>query len=391
MKSTRNTQIHHLVPRYRKGNYAQSTSSRASLHRQRKVRMLYIPCMKVGQNDVKALTNLEDHRKALVSPLLNMRGIERHLNDFLANWGEHPYLMDVSRSPLDIAIDVIAERDLHNPTNHFENKRIWFSEVKAQNNSLIPVVSWLDTDSSRDIIQLANRLLAEFETIAIRVICPAEIAGASWDRAINILDAISNPKNILVILDFGDRSPISTINGGTLDHILSSLDTYGANNVTLISSSFPSQKPQSGSSSTAICHDIAWQAEAKQLNDSINLIYGDYAGTNPGAAVEYIPGMAVIPFASYYVPNEWWLKRLGRDKEFENYVQLARDIRQLPDYHGDDFCWATREYGRISQTNERYGNNGVWNGLRANQHICATLQFLQHEGGGDNISIDDIF
>jgi hypothetical protein len=347
--------------------------------------------MKVGQNDVKALINLEEDRKILVSPLLNMRGIERHLNDFLAGWGDHPYLMDISRSPLDIANDVIAERELHNPANHFENKRIWFSEVKTKNNSLIPVVSWLDTDNARDIIQLANRLLTEFSTIAIRVICPAEIAGASWERAINILDAISNPEKILVVLDFGDKSPVATINGGTLDHILSRLDTYGVRSVTLISSSFPSQKPQSGSSSTAICHDIAWQAEAKQLNDSVNLIYGDYAGTTPGAAVEYIPGMAVIPFASYYAPNEWWLKRLGRDKEFENYVQLARDIRQLPDYHGDDFCWATREYGRISQTNERYGNNGTWNGLRANQHICATLQFLQHADDGDNVSIDDIF
>lgn len=315
--------------------------------------MLYIPCMKVGQNDVKALINLEDARKELVSPLLNMRGIERHLNDFLADWGDYAYLMDISRSALDIANDVIGERDLHNPNNHFENKRNWFVEVKAKNSSLIPVVSWLDTDNARDIIQQARLLLAEFDTIAIRVACPSEIAGPSWDRAMSILDAIPDPENILVILDFGDRSPISTINGGTLDHSLSALDNYEVYGVALVSSSFPSQKPQSGSSSTALCHDIVWQAEARQLNDSINLIYGDYAGTNPGAAVEYIQGMAVIPFASYYVPNEWWLKRLGRDKEFENYVQLAREIRQLPDYHGDDFCWATREYGRISQTNER--------------------------------------
>jgi hypothetical protein len=347
--------------------------------------------MKVGQNDVKALINLEEERKELTSPLLSMRGKERNLNDFLGSWGDHPYLMDVSRSPQDIAEEVIAERDLHNPANHFERKRVWLAELKTKNKSLIPVVSWLDTDYARDVIQQARLLLTDFEIIAIRVICTAEITGASWDRAISILDAMPTPEKIIVILDFGDKSPISTINGGTLDHSLSILDGYGVHSATLISSSFPSQKPQSGSSSTATCHDIVWQTEAKQLNTSINLIYGDYAGTNPGAAVEYIPGMAVIPFASYYAPNEWWLKRLGRDKEFENYVQLARDIRQLPDYHGDDFCWATREYGRISQTNEKYGNNGVWNGLRANQHICATLQFLQHEDSGDNISIDDIF
>ncbi|WP_367375014.1 hypothetical protein [Pseudomonas lini] len=129
------------------------------------------------QNDVKALINLEDPRKELVSPLLNMRGMERHLNDFLAGWGDHPYLMDISRSPLDIASDVIGERDLHNPKNHFENKRNWFAEVKAKNNSLIPVVSWLDTDNARDIIQLARLLLTDFNIIAVRVVCPPEIVG----------------------------------------------------------------------------------------------------------------------------------------------------------------------------------------------------------------------
>ena len=190
--------------------------------------------MKVGQNDVKALINLEDPRKELISPLLNMRGMERHLNDFLANWGDYPYLMDISRSPLDIASDVIGERDLHNSNNHFENKRNWFAEVKVKNNSLIPVVSWLDTDNARDIIQLARLLLIDFNVIAVRVVCPTEIVGPSWDRVINILDAIPTPENILVILDFGDRSPISTINGGTLDHILSTINNYEVHSTTLI-------------------------------------------------------------------------------------------------------------------------------------------------------------
>lgn len=354
--------------------------------------MLYMPCMKIGLNDVKALINLEDHRKAAVSPLLIMRGKERNLNDFLANWGDHPYLMDISRSPQDIAEEIIADRDLHNCAGYFERKRQWFTEINRQNNNLIPVISWLDTDSSRNVIQQATLLLDEFQSIALRISCPPELTGPHWDRALSILDAIPDPKRTIIILEFGDKSPIPTINGGTLDQCLGTLESYGAANIALISSSFPSQKPQSGSTSTATCHDIVWQTEAKKLNHSVNLIYGDYAGTNPGAAVEYIPGMAVIPFASYYTPNEWWLKRLGRDKEFENYVQLARDIKQLPDYHGDEFCWATREYGRISQTNERYGNNGVWNGFRANQHICATLQFLQHARDDKySASVEDMF
>lgn len=49
--------------------------------------MQYVACLRVGQNDVKALINLEDHRREVVAPLLDMRGDDdRHLQTFLASW-----------------------------------------------------------------------------------------------------------------------------------------------------------------------------------------------------------------------------------------------------------------------------------------------------------------
>ena len=49
--------------------------------------MQYVACLRVGQNDIKALINLEPERRDVFTPLLDMRGDDdRHLQTFLANW-----------------------------------------------------------------------------------------------------------------------------------------------------------------------------------------------------------------------------------------------------------------------------------------------------------------
>jgi len=107
--------------------------------------------------------------------------------------------------------------------------------------------------------------------------------------------------------------------------------------------------------------------------------------------MEYIRGMPVLPFACYYTPTEWWQRRKGSDKEFVRYVEIAQEIRTLPGYHGDDFCWATREYSRIVATSTGYGNNGTWNGYRINQHICAMIQSIEDaDNDFDDLDPDDL-
>lgn len=78
--------------------------------------MQYVACLRVGQNDVKALINLEAPRRDVLAPLLEMRcDDDRHLQTFLANWTAHPFFLGVSRMAKDAAELFITSNDLHNP------------------------------------------------------------------------------------------------------------------------------------------------------------------------------------------------------------------------------------------------------------------------------------
>lgn len=340
--------------------------------------MKYLASLRVGQNDVKALVNIEQHRRLDFTPLLNMRGNDdRHLVTFLSNWGNNKFLLDISRLSSDVAEEFIQDNDLHNPADGFSNKISFFQQVYATNQSLIPVISWTDSDPQRDVVQCALKLSAGFKTIALRVACTSSPSPTSWNRLKVILDAVPSPERVIVVLDFGTTPPTAIETGSPFHHSLLDLAGYQPMLICLLSSSFPSDKPPSNASRTVPCQDIMWQSLAQDLPLDVELVYGDYAATNPSAAMEYIKGMPILPFANYYMPVEWWQKRKGSDKEFFNYVELAKDIRSLSGYHGDDFCWATREFKRIATSGTSYGNNGTWNGYKINQHICAMLEQLK--------------
>ncbi|WP_248917852.1 beta family protein [Pseudomonas entomophila] len=355
--------------------------------------MQYSACLRVGQNDIKALINLEPERRTPFTPLLDMRGDDdRHLQTFLNNWTEHPFFIDVSRGKKDVREAFISAHDLHNPANAFEEKRKFIYHVRDKNPNVIPVISWSDDDAQRDVIQLSLSLERDFKNIAIRVTCPEKPTPISRNRLLAILDSLSAPTCAHIILDFIASAPASTASGSDFDHLLRDIGAYTPATVILLSTSFPIDKPASNSSRSATCFDTAWQATVNRNRPGINLVYGDYAATNPTAPMEYVVGMPVLPFGCYYTPTEWWQRRKGGDKEFVNYIEIADEIRRLPGYHGDGFCWATREYTRIVATSTNYGNNGTWNGYRINQHICAMLKSIldRERAVLEPIDIDDL-
>lgn len=354
--------------------------------------MQYVACLRVGQNDVKALINLEPQRRDVLAPLLDMRGDDdRHLQTFLADWADHPFFLDVSRVTKDVAESFITTNDLHNPARAFENKRQFFTSVSGLNGNVVPVVSWVDDDSQREVIQSALALQRVFSHIAIRVACPGRATTTSWGRLLSILDALECPGAVTVVMDFGATTPASTASGSDFNLSLRQLNDYRIRDLVLLSTSFPIDKPASNSSRSSACYDVAWQSRVDRNGIASNLVYGDYAATNPTAPMEYIPGMPVLPFACYYTPTEWWQRRKGANKEFVKYVEIAQEIRNLPGYHGDDFCWATREYSRIVATSTNYGNNGVWNGYRINQHICAIIRSMEDvDNEFDDLEADDL-
>jgi hypothetical protein len=156
--------------------------------------MQYSACLRVGQNDIKALTNLEPERRDLFVPLLDMRGDDdRHLQNFLNSWNEHPFFLDVSRGKKDILEQFISTNDLHNPANAFQAKENFFYNTRSTNQNLIPVISWSDDDPQRDVIQLALSLERDYNHIAIRIICPEKPTLTSRNRLFSILDSLTMP------------------------------------------------------------------------------------------------------------------------------------------------------------------------------------------------------
>jgi hypothetical protein len=344
--------------------------------------MDYVVALRIGQNDIKAVLNLEPARKKRVAPLLSMRGKdERYLDSFLSTWGKTPFFLDVSRYPADSQDRYILDSGLRSPAGAFSAKRQFFAASQAKNNAVIPVVSWHDQDPVREVVQLAMTLSASYERIAVRLELTPRGAASNWNTLQNILNSIPDPRRAIVIIDFQKLVAFPDIApGGWIDTTLVALNGYGVSDVVLVSTSFPDDKPASGTTRTVACLDLAWQTAFRLGQPRHNVIYGDYGATNPTSSMDYKPGMPVIPFANYLVPAEWWQGRLGGDKEFVRYVDLAQMIRSLPGYHGDAFCWATQEIARIAGATQNYGNNGTWNGFKINQHICAVLAFIDAGG-----------
>lgn len=339
--------------------------------------MEYAAALKVGQNDIKALINLENFRKERFAPILMMRGKDRkYIDNFLQNWGSTSFYLDTSRYKNDENDLFLLSNQINDPKNSYEKKFDFYQSCKLINQSLIPIVGWKSTDPIREIVQLALNLEKSYDCIGIRFDATSD-GDHELNIVRNILNSVRNPNKIDVIIDYGKQINLTTTPSNTSLIVNELIKNYGVRKIILLSTSFPDDKPASGNTRYIPCNDLIWQLRFIKTESIDNLIYGDYAATSPDSAVDYIPGMPVIPFANYLETYDWWQGRKGKDKEFPKYVELAKDIINLPGYHGDSFCWATKEISRIAKLpakqGEKYGSNGSWNGYKVNQHICAIL------------------
>lgn len=353
----------------------------------------YIASVRVGQNDVKALTQLEDFRRERFAPILDMRGKdERHLSTFLTNWGEHPFFIDISSSKADIKDPFLVNNGLLDPANAYKSRRVFFEDIGGEHNNMIPVVSWDSAHHSRDTTQFALRLDQNFKRIALRPRLSKKGGSQQWARTKSILNAVSDLSKVWIMLDIGPiKNRLDIADGELVTTALDWLRDLDLAGVVILSNSFPQDKPASGTTRTVPCLDVIAQSLAN-IEDFVSpVIYGDYASTNTEGVIEYVPGMPVVPFFSYFTNGEWWQTRRGGDKEFSKYVEIAKDVIRIPGYHGDTFCWATTEIARIAANQGGNGHNGSWNAIRINQHICAMLEFLDAVGFPVDVDSDDFF
>lgn len=297
---------------------------------------------------------------------------EKQILAFLDFWGDFPYLLDASRFLPDQHDALIVDKGLHNPVSGYAAKRDFYLWAASRNKQLIPVVSWAVGDPTREIVQCAVQLERTYPKVAAYVDMNA--GKSEIDKITRVLDAVEKPEQMIIVLSVGDKSPPDLSQNGALFTLVAQLRGYGISRIVLLSTAFPSDKPPSGTSRVVTCLDLVWQNAAKKVLDGVEFVYGDFGATNPTSPLDYVPGMPVIPFANVLINSEWHQIRDGKDKEFFVYPNIASAVRILPGYQGDDFCWATREIARIaSKSDNKYGNNGTWNGYKINQHVCAVL------------------
>ncbi|WP_334323725.1 beta family protein [Gilliamella apicola] len=337
--------------------------------------MFHIVNLKSGMNDINALINIDNNDKNYVLPFINTRGELKNdylFKNFLLEWGEYPFLVDTSLIAPDMYDKYNQVNGLLDHSNAFQRKYDFYEKILQVNPNLIPVISILPTSTMRDnvhfLFKLQNR---QYKKIAIRV---TDLSENSINNLFTLLASSSDPNSILVLYDIGsivDKN-INTIQI-ELSNILQSLSNlYSGLNVSVISTSFPSQKTPNRDVWEEIPNlDLPLYFNLKSSFPGINLIYGDYGATNPTSPMEYIPGMQIIPCVTYYDNYHWYQMKTGNSHEFNKFVDLANCLVSESFYHGNNFSWGDSQIYQIANKIIKNGNSGTWNGIRINQHITS--------------------
>lgn len=345
--------------------------------------VIYAPCLRSSQYDLLALKEIEAPRRKLITPIISARGNNLGLiHDFARNWEGECFWLDVSRFPQDSQTELSAL--LNEPADNFKSKLSAFREIQRVNPAMLPVVGFRSGDKQRHVVQFALGLYDLFPAVAIRV----EGAGAVLERNIAtaraVLNAVSDAdlrRTVLILDAWGISQMPSLQEGSSIQKMLRLSGEYDVAKVFTLSTSWPDDRPDRGTSATVPCIDPFWQAIARKqlLKEGTTHVYGDYAATNPMRDLldDFDPKKMAqpIPFAGYYGNCVWRQERHGAGGENEKFRDIARSFRALASYHDDGFCWGTRAIAAIaSGKRETPGNMAFWNKIRINQHICAMLQ-----------------
>ncbi|XKM12691.1 hypothetical protein RCS94_06590 [Orbaceae bacterium ac157xtp] len=337
--------------------------------------MFHIVNLRSGMNDINALINIASNDKSSVLPFINTRGELKNdylFNNFLPKWGEHPFLVDASLIAPDMYDEYNQVNGLLDHSNAFQHKYDFYEKILQVNPNLIPVISILPTSTMRDNVQFLFKLQNRaYKKIAIRI---TDLSVNSINNLFTLLASSSDLNSILVLCDIGSivGENINTIQN-QLSNILQSFSiSYRGLNVSVISTSFPPQKTQNRDAWEVIPNlDLPLYFNLKSSFQEINLIYGDYGATNPTSAIEYVPGMQIIPCVTYYHNYHWYQMKTGSSHEFNKFVDLANCIISEPFYHGKGFSWGDACIDSIATQMSGNGNSGTWNGIRINQHTTS--------------------
>jgi hypothetical protein len=342
--------------------------------------IVYMPSVRTSTYNLGALKELSLDVKSQLIPRIIVRGDNyTDLDLFLNDWGDMPLFLEVSKYLLDI--DCSLNISLNDNSNHYSNKFNLFEEKHKISNKLIPVINESSLDKLRDVVQLGIKISNNFDFTAIVL----DIS-TNFDKSFRILNSLlaafsdeAISKTILII-DAGKIDSLNQINIDNLTAAFKVVESYNFYSIFTSSTSYPTTRPSASETATHACIDPVWQNRFNNQLNKIgkNLIYGDYAATDPsGEAIEFDFAVHPIPYATYLLNDsfEWFTLREGKGGEYEKFRIIAQKIRDQSGYHGDNFCYATKQIKSIAEhTRKKAGNQAYWNKLKINQHISAIIK-----------------
>ncbi len=339
---------------------------------------VYVPAVRTTQYNLLAIKELYDNVRNVVIPRLVIRGNTDDVKRFLKEWLGRPTFIEISTFQMDNECGTCSE--LNDPTNYFDAQLKLLLSLQQVNQDIIPVLNPPLNTKPRDLVQLYFKLIRSFEKVAIRVSTNLANHSQSMQSFQTLLNVIDDDefKKLILIIDAEKIESINQVDFQAVDQLISIAQKNNFPLVVLSSTSYPSKRPDSGTSVLHDCIDPYWQYNYinKLKAKGLRIIYGDYSATDPTSErLEFDFNPRPIPFATYLLDNtlEWVLIRDGKGMEHIKFKVIANKIRNNPDYHGDSFCYANKTMEQIENGKRSPGNQAFWNKLKINQHISAMI------------------
>lgn len=358
----------------------------------------YIPIIKTGESELKALKNIDENIKKIMLPLFELtRGrknpkaeeglLEASINFLRENFLKYPFILDLT---LD---DKLTNSEIRNLFSSKDNYNNWVSFCLNQQKDfvdIIPVVQMVEENDYNIYLQkLKNQvemLGKNFKYIVFRAhnesVAKNIILDINNILKENRLEFLRN--KIIFIFDF---KYINDIQKGTelTQQIIKVLHKLGIFNIVISSTSFPENVSDHMSMNDFVKFKIKEIEFFKNCTQGINgVIYSDYATVNPVRndnavfAKGWIPRIDVPALDDYIYCRR---KRRNKDATYADaYIEISQKVINS-DYFNDLIlnkysCWGLDEIIKTSKGIVGGSTPRFWISVRINIYLHIIEQIL---------------
>lgn len=364
----------------------------------------YIPIIKTGESELKAIKNLSTELKEFMLPLFELTkarkkpkeeegSIKNNIEFLQENFKNSSFILDLT---CDDKLSNTEIDDLLTSHNNYENWINFCLEQKKIFKEFYPciIVAEEENEEYKNYLdKLQNQLTilcSEFKYVVFRA--QNESIAKNLILDINNLikkDVIKNlQKKIIFIMDY--RYINNSSKGIDITaKICKVLYSLGIEKIVISSTSFPKTVSEHMSTSDFVKFKIKefdfYRNIVKELNDkNIKLIYSDYATVNPVRNDNVVFARGWIPRIDVPAFNEYIYCRRKRREKKQSYADVYKNIAKKivrSDYYNnlvqsDINGWGMQEILNASNDNVGGSSPRYWISVRMNIYIEMLSKFI---------------